>query len=269
MSNFEVHFEPLQPDAAELGRCATLGWDARTFGFNVGSWQPESTGATPPPPHRLIEALQTWMMDRKVELISTQVPGDASSWFSTLGMVGFRFVDLTLLGYLRRLDRLPPSRLSLRLATAEDIPALERMAGSAFHFGRYHTDARFPRALADQRYREWIRRALTQTAPDEFVHVCGPQGAPAGFVHSQLRGQLADLRLAAVDPERGDGFVAPALFSGALGELARLGARSASARLSAANLPVLNLYASLGFVFREPFAVFHLHRSGSPHLLPP
>jgi hypothetical protein len=79
-------------------------------------------------------------------------------------------------------------------------------------------------------------------------------------------GARADIRLAAVD-RKAAGIAGPELFLGALGELARRGISSVTAKISADNSGVWNIYASLGFRFHEPELVFHWHRPGSPHLV--
>jgi len=58
------------------------------------------------------------------------------------------------------------------------------------------------------------------------------------------------------------------LFRGALRELASRGASQATARISATNTAVLNIYASLGFRFHEPELVFHWHAPTATHLVP-
>ncbi len=267
MSGFDARYHPVRADSPGFGRCAVLGWDEAIFGFKVGAWQHDESAALPPGKD-LGPALQDWMEANAVELISAQIAGDDFRRLADLSAAGFRFVDLSLLAHARRLDRLPPPRLAIRPAVPADWPALEQIAGTAFQFGRYHADARFPRALADQRYRLWIRKALQQPAEQEFVFVCGPAGQPGGFLHVVLRDTAADLRLVAVDPLQPNAFAALGLFTGGLRELVQRGARTAHARLSAGNIAVLNLYSSLGFSCRDPHLVLHLHRTNTTHLLP-
>src|SRR5262249_50341045 len=109
--------------------------------------------------------------------------------------------------------------------------------------------------------------ALTEPHPGTLILVVGPEGAPGGFLHAEIDKDMADIRLAAV--ERGAaGIAGPELFRGALHDLASRGAMQATARFSAANSAVLNIYASLGFRFDEPENVFHWHRPNAAHLVP-
>ena len=267
MSAFKANYTPLDSADPALGRCAVLPWDSDYFGFNVGSYIPGDPAGPPARRDRLAPALRGWMGRNQVELLSCSVPGDANRWLGWLGTEGFAFVDLSLLAFARRLTALPPARVTVRLADDADLAALVDLAGRAFTFGRYHVDARFPRALADERYRHWMRNAMAARSETELVLVSGPSGAPTGFIHAVLRADVADLRLAAVDPGHNHGFLGAGLFVSALRMLVDRGARRAQARLSTANIPILNLYSSLGFSFHEAEAVYHLHADPAPHLV--
>lgn len=269
MSNaFQAAYEPLGGDAGVPGTVAVLPWDTEYFGFPVGTYLPGEKADQPPPAAVLSGALRTWMRQQAVELVSCAVPGSAIQWMNCLSSSGFAFVDMALLAFARKLTALPPARVQVRPAEAAEEAALVKMAGTAFHFGRYHTDARFPRSLADERYRRWMRNAMAARSSTEFVFVTGPSGAPTGFMHATLGGGCATLQLAAVDAEQNAGILGPALFVSSLHALVALGARSAKARLGAANTGILSLYASLGFTFPEAEAVYHLHAADAAHLNP-
>jgi len=266
---FKADQQPLVEQEPRMGTVAVLPWDAQYFGFNVGTYAPPNAGAeAPPSSSRLKQLLHEWMCAQSVEMVSCAVPGHAVHWLACLSIAGFAFVDMALLAFARKLTSLPPARVKVRAAESADEDRLVEISGSAFQFGRYHTDARFPRGLADNRYRYWIRNALAARSGREFVFVTGPVGAPTGFMHATLDGTCATLHLAAVDADQNAGILGPALFVSALHELVAKGARSAKARLAAANTVVLSLYASLGFTFPEAEAVFHLHAADATHLEP-
>lgn len=259
MSQFRLEYEPVDPGSPDLGRAAVVPWDSAYFGFNVGTYVPAVP--THPPAHCdvLAAKLRGWMRHRDVELLACTISSESKFWVSWLCSAGFAFVDLSLLAYARRLTSLPPPRISVRLAEEQDEAGLVRIAGTAFSYGRYHADARFPRILADSRYQHWIRNAMAGRTEHEFVLVSGVPGAPTGFVHAVIRDQVADLRLAAVDPTQNAGLLGTSLFTSALHSLVGYGARRAQARVSATNIPILNLYCSLGFAFVQPESIFHLH----------
>lgn len=267
MSQFSLDYAALDAAAPGLGRCAVVPWDSTYFGFNVATYVPGHPYELPVGAEEIVPLLRRWMQQKSVELVSCNVPADSFAWMGRLAADGFCSVDLSLLAFARKLNTLLPARVTVRAVEDADVPGLERIAMTAFRFGRYHADARFPRALADERYRQWVRNALAARGETEFLLTCGPVGNPAGLFHAVLRGDVADLRLAAVDPALHSGFLGAGLFVGALTQLVARGARRAQARLSAGNIPILNLYSSLGFAFHEAEAVYHLHAHPAPHLV--
>jgi GNAT superfamily N-acetyltransferase len=139
------------------------------------------------------------------------------------------------------------------LATRDDLPRLEEIAAVAFRYGRYHADPFFPRALADARYRQWVRTAFES---GDAILV-----SDSGFFHVVVRGTDLDLRLTAVDPSTDDPWAGADLLHAALRFGQSRGARRAVARLSSANTAVMNLYAASGFRFDHPSAVYHWRSS--------
>ena len=271
MINFDTSFKPLVPEIPEMGSIALLPWDEETFGFKVASYKVSSRDVACQDIVRLKTVLLDWMVINEVELLDCSVPADAFEWIARLGAMGFAFVDLSLLAFARELDRLPEPSVEVRLALDEDRDVLVRIAGQAFKFGRYHADPRFPKHLADERYRQWIIRGLKaqKVNPNELVLVTGEPGRPTGFIHAKIDQGVADLRLAAVDPLASFmGALGPGLFAATLTELRDRGARRFKTRPLAANTLMLSLYSMLGFHFREPEVVLHLHSPRAKHLLP-
>ncbi len=131
-------------------------------------------------------------------------------------------------------------------------PALEPLVAlsrGAFQLGRFHRDFNVERRLADLRYETWLR-ALH--AADK-VYGLTWEGATAGFIGRE-GGKLVLHALG--EAHRGRG-IAKHLWSAVCAELARSGVREISSSISAANLPAINLYASLGFRFRKPVDIYH------------
>jgi ribosomal protein S18 acetylase RimI-like enzyme len=270
MIKFDASYELLVETAPAFGRAAVLPWDAELFGFNVGTFQPaDPTNIAGLAAADLRAALLGWMRKRDVELLSCSVPAGAFQSLSVLAQLGFVFVDLGLTAFARKLTGLPAASLEVRRAGPADTAALEAIAGSTFRFGRYHADARFPKPLADHRYRRWLGRAVGAQSDTEFVLVSGPVGQPTGFVHATLERGLVDIRLIAVSEHAKGRALGPALLGAALQHLMPQGAREVKARLSGGNTAALNLYSRLGLSFREADAIYHLHAPGAPHLLPP
>jgi hypothetical protein len=253
---FATHYEALGEGGRNAGRIARLHWDSEIFGFGVADYEPPADAAVEP--GSLADLLADWEERNAVGLVSCRVDAANALLADRLSAAGFRFLELQLRATLARLRdatlRVP--RLTVRTAAPEDRLRLIEIAGNAFRFGRYHADPRFPRALADRRYRLWVEDALADQSEETRLFVTGPVGRPVGFIHVAIAERVADFRLAGVDPDDA-GIAGPELFLGALMQLAEGGVERVTARLSAANTSALNLYASMSFRFHEPQLVFH------------
>jgi hypothetical protein len=256
---FRAHYAPLSETHPEWGKIALLGWDEAIFGFPVADL---SDCAVPPPQ----DVLEAFCARTGARLVSARTVGCDTAAMARLTGCGFELVDFSLMARLVRLKlaALPTARFTLRAAAVEDRESIVDIAGRAFQFGRYHTDPRFPRELADRRYAVWVRNALASEDAADHVFVLGRPGEVAAFMHVVLKDGHADLRLGAVNPENSLGFAGFSLYVESLRAAAGLGARSASARISAANTAVLNVCAALGFQFSQPEAIFHWHYSKDP-----
>jgi len=248
---FRAEYIPLSESHPEWGSVALLPWDEAIFGFSVADLE---AGVACPS----AGALADFCKRTGVRLISARTAGCDTAAMARLSASGFVIVDFGLLARLPRLkaDALPKPRFTLREAAAADHDEICDIAGHAFQFGRYHTDPRFPRELADRRYVSWVRNALDGDDPADHVFVLGREGEVSGFMNVVIHDRHADLRLGAVHPEHA-GLAGFSLYAESLRAAAALGAASASARISAANTAVLNVCAALGFQFSQPEAIFH------------
>jgi L-amino acid N-acyltransferase YncA len=195
------------------------------------------------------------------------VSTDQRSGLASLSLLGFAFVDYSLQMTLTRANKLPPIRATLRLAQPDDQPAIEGIAEGAFESGRYHADARFPVHLANLRYRHWIRNAFAAHNDQTRIYVLGQPETVIGFMHVAVDGDHADLRLGAVDRSAHLGIAGFNLYAGVIAALKAENIKYITAKISAANTPVLNLYTALGFQASKPEAVFHWHSPLAAHLV--
>jgi hypothetical protein len=119
----------------------------------------------------------------------------------------------------------------------------------AFAHGRFHRDFNLPRAAADLRYDNWLKQLL------EVQQVYGLywQGVLAGFIaydgHNLVLHALAE-------KYRGKG-LSKYWWSAVCNELLANGHEQVTSSISATNLAVLKLYASLGFSFSNPQDIYH------------
>ncbi|HEY1206001.1 MAG: hypothetical protein ABSH46_13990 [Bryobacteraceae bacterium] len=268
MSVFQTSYSPLSASNPQWGAAACLPWDEAIFGFPVAELRVGSQTPARGDVSDFRAALEQFAARARAELISVRFSAHQLAWVELLCQAGFIPVDLSIEashGPLR-LEAMPKPRFGVRLAAPDDFPDLLRIAGCAFHFGRYHADPRFPRELADRRYVHWLRNALESADSNEYIFVLGSAAQRLGFFHAVLREGGVDLRLAAADPGLPVG-LGPALYSETLLALQQMGARRFVTKVSAANMGVVNLYASIGFRFSNPAHIFHWHAPGANHLL--
>lgn len=130
-----------------------------------------------------------------------------------------------------------------------DVEQVLAICHGAFTHGRFHRDFDLPKAAADLRYDSWLKQLLDA----QQVYGLYWQGVLNGFIgHSGNNLVLHAL----AENCRGKGR-SKYWWSVVCGELLRTGHQEVKSSISAANLAVLNLYASLGFSFKKPQDVYH------------
>ena len=135
------------------------------------------------------------------------------------------------------------------ISKAVDIEQALAICHGAFAHGRFHRDFNLPKAAADLRYDNWLKQLLEE----HQVYGLYWQGALAGFIaHSGNNLVLHAL----AERYRGKGW-SKYWWSALCGELLTTGHHEVKSSISAANLAVFNLYASLGFTFSNPQDIYH------------
>ena len=163
---------------------------------------------------------------------------------------GFYYCDtlLATAGSAARLPALVPPP-GLRVSKTVDPEAVLAICHGAFSHGRFHRDFLLAKERADLRYDNWLRQLL------DAGNVYGL------FRDDELGGFIgvngASLVLHAVAPSmRGQG-LAKYWWHGVIGELFTAGHPTVTSSISASNVAVVNLYASLGFSFLDPQDIYH------------
>jgi hypothetical protein len=261
---FQAEYRPLSAQHPGWGAIALLPWDEAIFRFRVADF---ALGSDPPDALAVPDfqaSLTEFSRATGAALVSARVAAANTATQAVLIAAGFIPVELSLTvnRHLTKAGEFPRLRFPLRPATSEDHDDILSICGRAFEFGRYHTDPRFPRALAHRRYIEWMRRALSSNDPNEHVFVLGGQGKLSGFTHILIRDGKADLRLAAVNPDCEIGFAGFSLYAETLVALHSMSVSSVSSKIAASNTRVLNIYAALKFRFSRPQLTLHWH---APH----
>ncbi len=129
------------------------------------------------------------------------------------------------------------------------LEALLAICHGAFEYGRFHRDFNLDRGLADLRYDSWLK----QLHAEGNVYGLLFRGALAGFI-----GAVANkLVLVAVGAEQRRRGLGKYLWSAVCKDLFASGYSELISTISSANFTALNLYASVGFRFRNPLDVYH------------
>ena len=266
----QTESHPLNCGGRVWATAELLAEDTEVFGFPVDRLV---LNETPPAARELAEAAKSlfaWARQSNAVIVSASVPASVPAWGDALGALEFACIDFSLQMTLVSMKNRPRLALTtqIRSAKAADHSGLEAIARTAFDFGRYHRDRRFPRELANKRFAAWVRKYLQQPEPGMKFLVLGPVGRPNAFMFLEVNQGKAQLWLGGVAREASNGLLGPMLFAGTLDALEAEGVRSVTAKISAANTGVMNIYSHLGFVASLPEFTYHWRLPASPHLLP-
>jgi len=129
------------------------------------------------------------------------------------------------------------------------LDALLTICNGAFIYGRFHRDFNLNKKLADNRYNNWLKELYHAGNVYSLVY----NNELAGFLGFSGNKHL----LGAISKKYQGKGLGKYLWSIACKELFKLGYTELQGSVSAANLPVVNLYATLGFRFRNSVDVYH------------
>lgn len=167
-----------------------------------------------------------------------------------LHQYGFYYCDTLIEPWCSRAELLlPAARPDAIISRDVKLPELLAICRHSFLHGRFHRDFNLPRAMSDLRYENWLRQLYEQ------------QCVFGLFLGDELAGFIAysgnSLVLHAIAEKfRGKG-LAKYWWGTACTQLFAGGHDELKSSVSAANVAVVNLYASLGFRFRNPVDVYH------------
>ena len=167
----------------------------------------------------------------------------------TLHNYGFYYCDTLIEPYCHKSRFVYYKHKSVSISRKASFNKLVEISNGAFLFGRFHRDFNIDNSLADLRYANWLKQLYER----ETIFIFLFNEELAGFLgYTEHRIVLHALK----QKFKGKG-LAKFFFSAAIKELFNNGYDELVSSISAANMPVLNLYASLGFRFRNPMDVYH------------
>jgi hypothetical protein len=141
---------------------------------------------------------------------------------------------------------------SLSASTEDDLPHLRDILATDFEHGRIHEDPWVERAQASRRYRLWLDD-LRQQGHEIFTYRL--KGEVIGL-HVQ-RGDSEQVDLVLTGVKRSHALLGASLWAEAM-RLNRLrGVRKVHTLISAANIPIMNLYRRFEFQFETMLLGFH------------
>lgn len=129
------------------------------------------------------------------------------------------------------------------------VDDLINISHGAFTHGRFHRDFNLDKQLSDVRYDNWLRELNDKGNCFGLIY----EEEVAGFLGVNENKIVLH---ALSNKYKGKG-LAKYFWSIACKELFDFGFTEIESSISAANIPVLNLYASLGFRFRNPCDIYH------------
>jgi RimJ/RimL family protein N-acetyltransferase len=240
-----------------LLEAALVPWDTGVFDYPVA--QIERIQVLDPDRSRLdYAAFESWRDANLCGLVSCRLRHDRLQESMLLEEKGFRFIETVLHPRLERLDRLdiPDQGLTIARAEQDDIPALRRIAESAFEDDRFHVDPRLDRRCADLRYGRWV--ASTPGHPrQQLLKITDDDALIALFIIEAMEDGGVYWHLTTISPAFQNRGYGRRTWLAMLRHHAENGHSAVSTTISARNIAVLNLYSGLSFRFSPPEMTFH------------
>lgn len=196
-------------------------------------------------------------------LVSCRLAHDRLAESMLLEEHGFRFVEMIYAPELSLTDFEAGDKLdllSVRRASADDLPIVLEIARTAFNNERFKMDPRLDPCISDQRFQNWVASSMYHAAQELYVITDGAR-IVAFFVTEMLSDGTCYWHLNAVAPNaQGQGYGRRVWLS-MVNQAAIAGAQRVRTSIAARNHRVLNLYARLGFTFQPPAMTFHWVRT--------
>ena len=169
----------------------------------------------------------------------------------------FFITEFSLYAYNYDLSNIKKSRLNLdfmllKKDNIKEVNEVKEIASTSFCHGRFHEDPIVGLELAQKRYNFWIDDLIDSTN----VYYFKIKNKVAGFFCYKVSDEWLDLPLAGLseDAKGIGGFFWANMFNYLYLES---GIKKIKMLISGSNIPVINLYSSFGFSFRDPLFGYH------------
>jgi ribosomal protein S18 acetylase RimI-like enzyme len=204
------------------------------------------------------ERFEHWRDEESVRLVSCRLDHERLRESMFLEARGFRFIELVYQPRFADVQAIPDADygIEIRAATERDEPEIAEIAATAFTTGRYLLDWRLGPESNGLRYAAWIRNSFANPA-HRVLKATENGRIVAFFVVETHPGGTCYWHLTAVaEGHRGRG-VGRRVWHAMLMLHKADGVAEVETLVSGHNLPVLNLYAALGFRLRRAQMTFH------------
>lgn len=134
----------------------------------------------------------------------------------------------------------------------EDYQQIKTIAQNAFRYSRFHEDPHISSDRAKLRYFNWIDDLRIQNK--EFL-IYKTENTVHSFIAFSIEGHAVTLIVGGSDESKG--FLSPFFWSSFLTEFQRIGVKRVDGIISAANVPIFNLYIQLAFKIDKVLLGFH------------
>lgn len=240
-----------------LLKASLVPWDTEVFHYAVA--QIEHIKIFNPEQIDLDYAMfESWRDINQCKLISCRLNHAQLNESMFLEEKGFRFIETVLHPKLEGLSQLNISDQGLKIipADATDLPALRKIAESAFRNERFHIDPRINPRFGDLRYGNWVMNSLAYPR-QQLLKILDNETLVAFFLIEVLDGDSVYWHLTAISPEhQGKGY-GRRTWLAMLSYHRQNGQTAVMTTISARNIPIMNLYSSLNFRFLPPEMTFH------------
>ena len=243
--------------AGAVLECSLVPWDSEIFGFPVAQISRVDLGEGARPAE-VLDVFDAWCTSHDVRLVSCRLDHLQLRESMALENAGFRFVEMVYVPRLASFEGIAAPRHVLQVAEAEsgDLDLIEEIAYSAFSTGRFLLDWRLAPELSKRRYSTWVRNSFD--APRQTVLKAEADGQLIGFfIVEHRRDQSVYWHLTAIAPQWQGKGMGMSLWQTMLIRHRTEGVSFVETTISGHNLPIINLYARLGFSFGSAQMTFH------------
>lgn len=236
-------------------------WDSEIFGYNILEIKVISTDSNKSNNLAgLINHLDSFCNKEKVRLVCCKVPIYNNFLIDSMQDYGFKYVESSIVPYIN-LSKINKEQYQsychspVRKAREEDIKTLQQIAKKSFKYDRFHMDSKIDNNKADNRYAYWVENSFKD---NESIYVILWDNRVAGFYIIKVYDKnYTSIRLGCISPEFQGKGLGRNIHAEILLELKQNGLKELDTGISINNTEVLNLYASMGFKFKDQKVAFH------------